>query len=209
MNGVVVGLLLACSSAACGGGGGGADVATLGGAASTSTTTGGGGGNATDPEDAMVAFSSCMREHGVDLPDPEKVDGSGGGFAISTSDAGSARIGLPAGNDETAKAAQAACGHLLDGAIGNLDISPEEEAKMRDEMLEFASCMREHGVDMPDPTFASGGGGRVEINTSDSSSGKGVAPPPEDPDFAAANEACASKLSGPKGQAGLHAEASK
>ena len=32
-------------------------------------------------------------------------------------------------------------------------LSPEEEAKMRDNALKFAQCMREHGIDMPDPTF--------------------------------------------------------
>ena len=29
---------------------------------------------------------------------------------------------------------------------------------MQETMLEFAECMREHGVDMPDPDFSGGGG---------------------------------------------------
>ena len=29
---------------------------------------------------------------------------------------------------------------------------------MREQMLEFAECMREHGIDMPDPVFGDDGG---------------------------------------------------
>ena len=32
---------------------------------------------------------------------------------------------------------------------------------MREQLLEFTECMREHGIDMPDPVFSDGG--RVEI----------------------------------------------
>ena len=34
---------------------------------------------------------------------------------------------------------------------------------MRDEALAFAKCMREHGIDMPDPTFDENGGTSIEI----------------------------------------------
>jgi hypothetical protein len=36
---------------------------------------------------------------------------------------------------------------------GGKQLSPEEQ----DKILAFARCMREHGVDMPDPDFSSGG----------------------------------------------------
>ena len=50
-------------------------------------------------------------------------------------------------------------------------------------MLAFAKCMREHGVDMPDPEFGSGG-------TTVMIGGDGIAF--DSPTFKAANEACRS-----------------
>ena len=50
-------------------------------------------------------------------------------------------------------------------------------------MLAFAKCMREHGVDMPDPEFGNGGG-TVMIG------GDGIAF--DSPTFKAADEACRS-----------------
>ena len=38
----------------------------------------------------------------------------------------------------------------------------EIDPEMQDKMLEFAKCMRDNGVDFPDPDF-SGGGGRIQI----------------------------------------------
>ena len=49
----------------------------------------------------------------------------------------------------------------MEDAFGEMEIDPEREAEMREELLEFTECMREHGIDMPDPVF--GESGRVEI----------------------------------------------
>ena len=54
---------------------------------------------------------------------------------------------------------------------------------MQETMLEFAACMREHGVDMPDPDF-SGGGARMQFRA-----GAGGVDP-ESPTFQKAQEAC-------------------
>ena len=43
-----------------------------------------------------------------------------------------------------------------------LDDDPERLAEMREQMLEFAQCMRDHGIDMPDPTFDENG--RIKID---------------------------------------------
>jgi hypothetical protein len=69
--GLVPGLLLALALtvAACGGGGKGEGVASLGGAGSaTSTTSAGASG---DLAGAAAAFGRCMRQHGIDMPDPQ------------------------------------------------------------------------------------------------------------------------------------------
>jgi hypothetical protein len=53
--------------------------------------------------------------------------------------------------------AQEACEPLMANARGNIEIDPEEQAEMQADMLEFAECMREHGIDMPDPVFSDDG----------------------------------------------------
>src|SRR5207253_2334340 len=44
------------------------------------------GKNKTSPEGAMLAFARCMREHGIDMPDP---DTSGGGGMVNIGGDGS------------------------------------------------------------------------------------------------------------------------
>jgi hypothetical protein len=56
-----------------------ADVASLD-EGSTPTTTDTGEGDAASPEDreeAMLDFAECMRDHGIDFPDPQFEDGGG------------------------------------------------------------------------------------------------------------------------------------
>ena len=121
-----------------------------------------------DPEDAMLAFARCMREQGVDLPDP----GAGGGGPI--------RVGGEDGIDpDTFRAANEACREHLEGVIG--EEGPQLTPEQRDAMLAFARCMREHGVPMPDP---GDGGFIVEAG------GEDDLPDPNDPTFRAAEEAC-------------------
>jgi hypothetical protein len=59
----------------------------------------------------------------------------------------------------------------------------DDEQKMR----EFTKCMREHGVDMPDPTFGANGEARVQIRR-----GSGI--DPDGAKFKAAQEACEDEL---------------
>jgi hypothetical protein len=138
----VVGLGLAFALAACGGSPDGDRVASLSGGGATGTTNGT-AKTAKDPQQAALDFAKCMREHGIDLPDPQvdeqgrvrvRVGGPGGGARPD-----------PKKLDE----AQKACGHLMGGGgDGPGQIDPEE----RDAMVAFARCMREHGIDLPDPT---------------------------------------------------------
>ena len=45
----------------------------------------------------------------------------------------------------------------MQNALGDIEIDPEQKAEMKAEMLEFAECMREHGIDMADPVFSDDG----------------------------------------------------
>jgi hypothetical protein len=133
------------------------------------------GDGATQQErrDAAVAFAECMRENGVDMPDPQ-FDENGG-----------MQLRMPPGNDEEAvEAAQEECQEHLRSVRGGAAPSEAQQAEMRERALAFAECMRENGVDFPDPQFEEGGGVKL--------GGPGI--DPEDPDFQDAQEACRDEL---------------
>jgi hypothetical protein len=93
--------------------------------------------------DAGLAFSRCMRAHGVpNFPDPSS---GGGGFRI--------QIKVGSGIDPFSpsfRAAQAACHKLLPGG-GPGAGHPSAQAKAQ--MLQISQCMRRHGIaGFPDPT---------------------------------------------------------
>ena len=193
---------LAVAAGACGGAKAGG-VATLGDRGTTTTVARQASAEAKqDFEDAMLEYARCMREHGVDVPDPQfESDGEGGGqFKVIAG--GPANIK----DDAAFTAAQTACQPIMDKAEQNMPRpSPEQEAKMRDDALAMARCMREHGIDMPDPTFDSDGRASIQFKkpVGDSSGATGavsaggggvVVSPMDDPKFKAAMEAC-----GPKG----------
>jgi hypothetical protein len=93
-------------------------------------------------EDQMRAFAQCMRDHGIDMKDPEVKEGGG------------IEMGVPAqradgrGGDK-AKAAMDACNKLMP----NGGKPPKPSAKDLDDMRTQAKCLREHGIDVPDPTM--------------------------------------------------------
>jgi hypothetical protein len=92
------------------------------------------------PRDAFLAFSACMRSHGVPaFPDPSP----GGGINLGS--------GLNPFSPAF-KAAQASCHKLLPGG-GPGAGHPTAEAKAL--MLKISECMRQHGVSgFPDPTLS-------------------------------------------------------
>ena len=127
-----------------------------------------------DPEDAMLKFAECMREQGVDVPDPT----AGGGIHVDGR-------GVP---QEQMEAAQAACQKWMDMAEpedGGEPLTEEEKQSF----LDMAACMRERGWNYPDPTFD---GGRVTQKI-EKGEGEGNLPQPEDPAFKKDTEQCSSE----------------
>lgn len=108
------------------------------------------GGAQKDEKGDMVKFAQCMRDNGVDMPDP-KEDGSGGVMleAVPGGEAGSADM-------EKMNAANEACKKHLPNGGEFKPPSPEEQDKMRQQ----AKCMRDRGYNWPDPKFEGGGAGR-------------------------------------------------
>ena len=125
-----------------------------------------------DPEDAMLKFAQCMREHGVDMPDPEP----GGGI----------RVNGEGMSEDQMEAAQSACQKWMDMAEpedGGHEMSEEEKQSF----LDMAACMRERGYNFPDPVFD---GGRV---TQKVEKGDGDQPGPDDPSFKKDMEECSAE----------------
>jgi hypothetical protein len=95
---------------------------------------------AVEGEDALLAFAACMRENGIDMPDPQ-FGAAGGPFA--------AGLG---GVDFTSSAfldAVEACQSFLDALQPEVDA--QQQAGQAEQQLAFAECMRGEGLDFPDP----------------------------------------------------------
>ncbi len=210
-------VLVAVTLAACGGGGGDDDgVASLGegdgGSDGTTSTT----LSEEEAEEALLEWASCMRDHGVDMPDPQI--GENGGVQIQIgSESGSGDEGdgggpKPADRDAFLEANEA-CGEPP--AIGG-SFDEEDIEQMQEDALAFAECMRDEGIeDFPDPDFSDFGPGAGPQRRSSSGDGgdegdDGEGPTAmisgpfgeidlSDPAMQAAFEACQEEMGGPFG----------
>jgi hypothetical protein len=147
---------------------GGTGVASAGG---TSSAARDGGGEELSRDEMTAKFAQCMRENGVDMPDPEP----GKGIQL--------KVG-PETSQETVQAALEACREYNPQENGSAQADPAREAAVR----EFAQCMRDNGVEaFPDPDPGSPG---IKIT---GEVGK-------DPDFQTAQQACQELLAAAGGQ---------
>jgi hypothetical protein len=136
--------------------------------------------------EGALKFSKCMREHGIDMPDPQRI--GKGGIKLS----GGKGLDF---NDPKLKAAQSACQKYMQIGGGET-LDPAKRAKLQEAALNYARCMRGQGVNMPDPklagngglTFQAGPGGPKSSNGSGPRSGLGANP--DSPKFKAADKAC-------------------
>jgi len=131
----VVVLAVASLVAACGGASSSPGVASLG----SSTTSSNGSSAQSSTRQSGVLYASCMRAHGVsNFPDS----------AVSESN-GEAEFDLPQGikSEPQFASASRACQRDLPGASS----MPAKHVDIEEE-LDFAHCMRSHGIsDFPDP----------------------------------------------------------
>lgn len=130
-----------------------------------------GGGEPAVDGDPGLAYAECMRENGVpEFPDPQN------GRIMVTPESG-----LDLGSPEF-EAAREACQDLAPEGLGP-GSGPNPE--MEEQVLAFARCMRDNGIDFPDPDF-SGGGVRLQSPDAD----------PSSPEFQAAQDECSEHLQG-------------
>ncbi|MEM9519091.1 MAG: hypothetical protein AAGA37_07230 [Actinomycetota bacterium] len=108
--------------------------------------------DATD-EELALAFANCMRDEGIDFPDPTvAADGS-----VSLLPPGSAaNLPFEPGSPEF-EAATDVCGELLQGA-SFLPSGDDDLTEIQDDLLDFAQCLRDLGFDVDDPDISGGPG---------------------------------------------------
>ena len=92
-------------------------------------------------EEGVLEFAQCMREEGINFPDPT--------FDI---DGNPQFDNLEIENEEEFEGAFENCEDILRNALPEqFDLDPEVEAALVDASLEFSQCMRDQGIDFPDP----------------------------------------------------------
>lgn len=114
-----------------------------------------------DPDDALLQLAQCLRKNGIDVPDPGSPEDKTWKYT---------------GDQATLQKALKAC-EKYTSQIPN----PFNDPKARDQVIQYARCMREHGIDMPDPPQAN-----PNLD-------------PNDPKLQKAAESCASLLPGQGG----------
>jgi hypothetical protein len=168
---LAAGMLPVLALSACGGTAGDTGVASAaGGAAGASASAAPSASASSDP----LKFAQCMREHGIDMADPE----TGGKVQIRIKSADKTKL----------EGAQKACGKYMQGGG---PFGGKSDPKARDALLKFAQCMREHGVNMPDPQPGQNG----------FMFRKGQGVDPESPTFKTAQKACEKYMPGAGGLA--------
>jgi len=152
---------------ACTAGSPGRGVASVGPSTPTGTSSSSGSARA-----GVLAYSRCMRAHGIrDYPDPD----SNGELQINAHEGSDLNPDNP-----RFKAADNACKSLLPPQGSN----PSKTQQLRTAILEYAKCMRSHGIsDFPDPKAD----GSLAINAK-----PGSDLDPDNPLYQAAERACAS-----------------
>ena len=176
-------VLGACSSDS----GGDDGVASLEDTATETTVVAGGDSEEVTVSDQEILneFAACMRDNGVeDFEDPiVNADGSvefgfGGGGELAADDR------------EAMEAAFAECGDLIDGLSFGPGGADFDITEIEDQLVAFAACMRDQGIDLDDPDlsdFAPGGDG-------DGRGGPFGDIDIDDPDVQAALEVCQDEI---------------
>lgn len=197
---MVMSAALALVAFACGDSVGGNGVASLESANAVPPAGGGepatGGGTApgeVDSEDALLAFTQCLRDQGLDVADP--VVDADGNLRLG------GRPGGAGENRQALQAAREACADILEGV--SLGFRDFDRTAIEDSLVAYAACMRDNGYQMADPDFDSFGPG------AGGGAGEGGGPfgavDREDPSFITANTACEEILGsafGPGGPGG-------
>jgi hypothetical protein len=124
---------------------------------------------ASDPRSQLTTYASCLRKHGVQVSDPNA----------------QGQLNTPSNVDQaTLQKAQQACRSSLPQLS---EQAKETNREQYEKLLRYASCMRQHGIDEPDPQVTSNGGLIHPTANADTNS----------PQYLAAEQACSSQRPSP------------
>jgi hypothetical protein len=138
-------------------------------------STAGSGESEDTARQAELRFARCMREEGIEMPDPS-ADGSR-----------DFRVGGDSGiSPEEFERASRACEKYRRGS--SRPPTEEEQQEFREMALAHSRCMREHGVEMSDPIFTErgarvrleGGSGKPNAEDPRVQGGRGGVRPPDE-----------------------------
>jgi hypothetical protein len=173
LTGALLGVALALAGCAGRTNNDGHDVATAGGTSHGASASA--SAAPADEAEKQRQFARCMRDNGIDMPDP-KSDGNGG-FGIQIGGDGS----NPPDRAKVDAAMQKCKQYLPNGGE-----PPKQDPAQQEKVRQYAKCMRDNGVpNFPDPQ--SGGGLMI---------GPDQGLDPNDPTFKAADEKCRQYLPG-------------
>ena len=137
-------------------------------------------------EELALQFAQCMRDQGIDeWPDPStnadgSIDITGGGAVGPGGD-------VAFGSDEI-QAAIPVCGPIIAGASFLPNNGGGMTTETQDQLLAFAQCLRDEGIDVSDPDLSDGAAGLLDWEFD-----------PEDPANSDAIEACQTLFAGAGG----------
>jgi hypothetical protein len=94
---------------------------------------------AADPTDQLRQFAQCMRDKGVDVKDPQPGAAFGGVAGMGE--------GIDRNDPHVIQAFQ-----QCQSKLPNAGQPPKLNAQQVEIFRQFAQCMRDHGIDLPDPT---------------------------------------------------------
>jgi hypothetical protein len=128
-------LALTLAVAACSGGKKSGGVASLNGSGNPTASTN--ASNSQDRRQRALNFAKCLRQHGINASDPQF--NADGGIEQR----------LPAGVRESSPRYRAALRACQTPTYGGATKHPT--AQQLQQIVRYARCMREHGIDMADP----------------------------------------------------------
>ena len=147
-------------------------ISACGGGAGDDGANANAGSRSAKAEDALLKFAQCMRRQGVDVGDP----GENGLIRV-----GPGGEGGEAQNPAKFRRAQQKCEKYLREAGPPPELSEAQQEEFERKAIAFARCMREQGIDLPDPQTSSDG--RVSQQLPDGAD-------PESTRFREAEKAC-------------------
>ncbi len=163
-------------------------VGACGSSASTSSSSaaaaGGGSGLSGGSTTARLDLAKCFRGQGINVSDSGSTTGGGGGGVFS------AFRNYPRAKVE---AAMKTCSKYMSAAFPAATLTPAQRAQRTQALVKYATCMRSHGVNIPDPTTSGGGpGGGGFAFGAGGAGGGSVRSLINTPAYKTANMACAS-----------------